>query len=50
MIKSMRKVKESVSQEQILHDKLVLEAETDIIEGRVYTTAEAHEIIDNWKL
>lgn len=50
MIESMRKVKESSSQEQKLQDKLMLEAEDDIKAGRIYSTEEAHKIVDDWKL
>ena len=50
MDESMRKVKESSSQEQIHQGALMAEAETNIIAGRVYSTKEAHKIIDIWKL
>lgn len=49
MIESMRKVKESSSPEQIRQDALMAEAEADIKAGRVYSTKEAHKIIDIWK-
>lgn len=50
MIKSMRKVKESLSQEQIRQDELMAEAEADIKAGRIYSTKEAHKIVDGWEL
>lgn len=49
-IGSMRKVKESSSQEQLNQDALMLEAEADIKAGRVYSTKEAHKIVDTWEL
>jgi divalent metal cation (Fe/Co/Zn/Cd) transporter len=48
MIKSMRKVKESQSLEQLRQDKLM--AEADIKAERVYSVEEAHKIVDGWKL
>jgi len=50
MIKSMRKVKETLTTEQIREDVLMAEAETDIKDGRVYTSTEAHKIVDSWNL
>jgi len=49
-IVSMRKVKEAASKERLPEDKLMLEAEEDIKEGRTYSIDEAHEIIRNWKM
>ena len=48
MIKSMRKVKESQSREQLRQDELM--AEADIKAERVYSVEEAHKIVDGWKL
>ena len=50
MIKSMRKVKETLSAEQIHEDALMAEAEADIKAGRVYNINEAHKIVDSWDL
>lgn len=50
MIKSMRKVKETLSSEQMREDLLIAEAEEDIKAGRVYSSEEAHKIIDTWEL
>jgi len=50
MIKSMRKVKESQSREQLRQDELMAEAEADIKAERVYSVEEAHKIVDGWKL
>ena len=50
MIKSMRKVKASLSSEQLRQDALIAEAEADIKAGRVYSIEEAHKIVDNWEL
>jgi divalent metal cation (Fe/Co/Zn/Cd) transporter len=50
MIKSMRKVKESQSFEQVRQDELMAEAEADIKAERVYSVEEAHKIVDGWKL
>jgi hypothetical protein len=50
MIKSMRKVKETLSSQQIHEDALMAEAEADIKAGRVYSIEEAHKIVDNWEL
>ena len=50
MIKSMRKIKETLSSEQIREDALMAEAETDIKAGKIYSIDEAHEIVDNWNL
>ncbi|MBL4680348.1 MAG: hypothetical protein JKY88_06445 [Pseudomonadales bacterium] len=50
MIKSMRKVKETLSSEQIQEDILMTEAEADIKAGKVYTIDEAHKIVDSWDL
>ncbi len=50
MIQSMRKVKESLSSEQLREDALMAEAEEDIKEGRVYSIEEAHKIVDSWDL
>jgi 3-polyprenyl-4-hydroxybenzoate decarboxylase len=50
MIQSMRKLKESISDEQKIQDKLMEEAEMDIKSGRVYSIEEAHKIVDNWNL
>lgn len=50
MIKSMRKVKDTLSKEQIREDMLMAEAEADIKAGRVYSIEEAHKIVDNWEL
>lgn len=50
MIESMRKVKESVSKEQLQEDELMLEAEEDIKEGKTYSIDEAHKMVDNWKV
>mgnify|MGYP006442518371 CR=1 FL=1 len=50
MIKSMRKVKESQSQEQIKEDMLMEEAEADIKANRVYSIEEAHKIVDSWEV
>ncbi len=50
MIQSMRKLKESISEEQKIQDKLMEEAEMDIKSGRVYSIEEAHKIVDNWNL
>jgi len=50
MIKSMRKVKETLSAEQMREDALMAEAEADIKAGRVYSINEAHKIVDSWDL
>ena len=50
MIKSMRKLKESQSQEQIKEDMLMEEAEADIKANRVYSIEEAHKIEGSWEL
>ncbi|MCB9426712.1 MAG: hypothetical protein H6584_06750 [Flavobacteriales bacterium] len=50
MIQSMRKVKEKLSAEQKQEDILMAEAEVDIKAGRVYSTEEAHKIVDSWEL
>jgi len=50
MIQSMRKVKESLSTEQLSEDALMAEAEEDIKAGRVYSIEEAHKIVDSWDL
>ncbi len=50
MIQSMRKLKESISDEQKIQDKLMEEAEMDIKSGRVYSIEEAHKIVDNRNL
>lgn len=50
MIKSMKKVKETLSSEQMHEDALMAEAEADIKAGRVYSTEEAHKIADSWEL
>ena len=50
MIKSMRKVKASLSSQQLQQDALMSEAEADIKAGRVYSIEEAHKIVDNWEL
>jgi len=50
MIKSMRKVKETLTIEQIREDVLMAEAEADIKEGRVYTATEAHKIVASWNI
>lgn len=50
MIQSMRKLKESISEEQKIQDTLMEEAEMDIKSGRVYSIEEAHKIVDNWNL
>jgi len=50
MIKSMRKVKETLSSEQLREDALIAEAEEDIKAGEVYSINEAHKIVDNWNL
>ncbi|AUS06967.1 hypothetical protein [Pseudotamlana carrageenivorans] len=50
MIKSMRKVKETLSKEQANEDMLMAEAEADIKSVRVYSIEEAHKIVDNWEL
>lgn len=50
MIKSMRKVKETLLAEQMREDALMAEAEEDIKAGRVYSISEAHKIIDSWDL
>jgi len=50
MIKSMRKVKETLSAEQMREDALMAEAEVDIKAGRVYSINEAHKIVDSWDL
>ena len=50
MIKSMRKVKETLSQAQKREDALMIEAEADIKAGKVYTSNEAHKIVDSWDL
>lgn len=49
-IKSMRKVKETSSAEQMHEDALMAEAEADIKAGSVYSTNEAHKIVDSWNL
>jgi len=50
MIKSMRKVKETLSSEQMREDVLMAEAEADIKAGKTYTIDEAHKIADSWDL
>jgi len=50
MIKSMRKVKETLSKEQMKQDALMAEAEADIKANRVYSIDEAHKIVDSWEL
>lgn len=50
MIKSMQKVKENLSKEQIKEDALMAEAEEDIKANRVYSIEEAHKIVDRWEL
>lgn len=50
MIQSMRKVKASLSAEQLHEDALMAEAEEDIKEGRIYSIKEAHKIVDSWDL
>lgn len=50
MIKSMRKVKETLSAEQMREDALMAEAEADIKAGNVYSINEAHKIVDSWDL
>ncbi len=50
MIKSMKKVKETLSSEQMREDALMAEAEADIKAGRVYSIEEAHKIADSWEL
>ena len=50
MIKSMRKVKETLSAKQMREDALMAEAEADIKAGRVYSINEAHKIVDSWDL
>ena len=50
MIKSMRKVKETLSAEQMREDALMAEAEADIKADRVYSIDEAHKIVDSWDL
>lgn len=50
MIKSMKKVKETLSSEQMREDAFMAEAEADIKAGRVYGIEEAHKIADNWEL
>ncbi len=50
MIKSMRKVKETLSLEQKREDALMMEAEADIKAEKVYTSNEAHKIVDSWDL
>lgn len=50
MIQSMRKVKETLSSEQMQEDLLMAEAEADIKAGRVYSSEEAKKIVNNWEL
>lgn len=50
MIKSMKKVKETLSSEQMHEDTLMAEAEADIKAGRVCSIKEAHKIADSWEL
>ncbi|MDO6761101.1 hypothetical protein Q4566_12895 [Tamlana sp. 2_MG-2023] len=50
MIKSMKKVKEATSLEQMREDVFMAESEADIKAGRVYNTEEAHKIADSWDL
>jgi hypothetical protein len=50
MIKSMKKVKETLSSEQMRDDALMAEAEADIKAGRVYGIEDAHKIADGWEL
>lgn len=50
MIKSMKKVKETLSSEQMHEDALMAEAEADIKAGRAYSIEEAHKIADSWEL
>lgn len=50
MIKSMRKVKETLTVKQMREDVLMTEAEADIKAGRVYSIDEAHKIADSWDL
>jgi len=50
MIKSMRKVKETLSSEQMREDVLMAEAEADIKAEKTYTIDEAHKIADSWDL
>jgi predicted Zn-dependent protease len=50
MIKSMKKVKETLSSEQMHEDALMAEAEADIKAGRAYNIEEAHKIADSWEL
>lgn len=50
MITSMRKVKETLSEEQIREDILMAEAEADIRAGRTYSIEEAHKIVEGWEL
>lgn len=50
MIKSMRKVKETLSKAQKEEDALMAEAEADIKAGRVYSIDQVHKIVDGWEL
>lgn len=50
MIQSMRKVKESLSSDQIQEGLLMTEAEADIKAGRVFSSEEAKKIVNNWEL
>lgn len=50
MIKSMRKVKETLSKAQKEEDVLMAEAEADIKAGRVYSIDQVHKIVDGWEL
>lgn len=48
MIQAMRKLKESISEEQKFQDKLMEEAEIDIKSGRVHSQDEVQKMIEDW--
>ncbi len=50
MIKSMEKIKETSSSEQMREDALIAEAEADVKAGRVSSIEEAHKVVDSWEL
>ncbi len=50
MIKSMEKIKETSSSEQMREDALIAEAEADVKAGRVSSIEEAHKVVNSWKL
>jgi predicted transcriptional regulator len=49
-IKSMQKVKGTLSAEQLHEDALMAEAEADIKAGRVYTQDEVKKMIEGWTM